>query len=1767
MAAAVAAVVIGGLAPLASSTPATDGNPDLPSVCGLDVTLVLDNSNSIDSGEQTTVRTAAQTFASALVGTPSQVKVVDFATDAEGINSAGSHSPVLNNIVFRDPALYTDPITGAGRGGTNWDDGLEVARRSNGGPGDLVVFITDGDPTYRNQTEPDGHEDDGSTATDGDGNTVDAANVTAAVYEADAIKKSGAHMFGIGVGLTGAASKQRLNDVTGDEELTLDGSGNPSIPFGTADYTIAPDFTKLQAIINAFVRDLCAPSVNVTKMLQKADGTTVQADAANPWTFGLSVTPTPTSWTSPSGASGATSSATTDSSGGVSFKWKMDANSASVDLSETAKTGWVYNGAHCTVNSLDGNAPAELFNTVGTNAANQSKDTAELKGITVGLNKAVNCDVYNRQIRSATIQVAKKTVPAGLSDTFDFTLKQGNTTIGTKTGIADGGTGTFTGVVPGTYSVTEAANAGFDQTSATCDNLGTQGVETISPLQLTVAEGQNWKCSYTNTAKPGSITVVKKSIGADGTFSFTSNVPNLGSFNLTTSGGTTSSSKVTTAVGTYNIAETNSAPWQLTSSTCTGQQSPASVKVGPGQDVVCTFTNTAPAPTINLTKTAGTSTVGEPGGPVTYTVTVANTSVEPLTITSLKDSIAGGSALDITTVNGPITATTCAPLIGKVLTVTGAGSSASCTFTAPVTGNGGTSVSDKVTAIAKDSDQNEATDNDTASVSITDVAPTLAVTKTPSVTTIAEPGGAITYTVKITNTGGEAVTIDSIKDSIEGGSAIDATVVAPPISATTCAPLLGSSLAAGANVSCTFTVATVVDKATLSDGDLDDTVTVGGHDDDNKVTATGSAEVAVTDTLPTINITKTPTPTSVAETAPGQSHPVSYLVTIQNTSPEPVKIGSITDSVEGAPASAAGGTCAALVGTTLAAGSGTSCTFTMPVSGNDGDSVHDVVSVGAADDDGNNVTDTDAAVVTITGVASSLQVTKTANVGSVPEPGGNVTYTVGIKNTSVTDSITLGSVTDSVEGGAAASIGGSCSALIGTVLAPGASTSCTFTMAVSGKPGDTVDDTVVVGGTDDDGHPVSAHGDESVDITDVPSSLQVTKTANVDSVPEPGGPVTYTVTVKNTSAADSVTITSITDSVGGGAPTAAGGTCTALIGTVLAPGASTSCTFTLTVSGNAGDAVGDTVVVNGVDDDQVPVTGTGSEIVDITDVAASISVTKTPSVPSVPEPGGNVTYTLEITNTSPADTVTFDSIVDSVSGGSPFNVTGTCDDLLGTSLAHGDSVSCTFTLLVSGNGGDSVPDTVTVNGHDDDTAPAIPAVDTSAATHTVTASASAVVDVTDVLPEGTATKKARTDTVPEPGGPVVFDVSVKNTSATESATVSHITDDVDGLTVDVTKVAGAVTDTTCATGTLLAPGATYSCHFTLLISGKDAGVTVLDEIGFTLTDDEGHSVTPSDNDTVEVADVLPTISVVKDNGDATLAAPGGDVTFNVSVTNTSTAEPVTLTDLTDTIEGGTAFDITSTSAPIVSTTCATGGVIAIGGHYDCSFTLAVNGDEAKTEADVVDATAVDDEGNPATAGDGAVTSITASADLAVDKALVGDTLTAGKPGSYTLTITNDGPSTAAAPVVVDTLPDGLTATAASGDGWACGIDGQVVTCTRALLASGEESVVTVDVTVDASVVGKDIVNVADVSSDTDDPDDSNNHDEVTTVPAQVDPDEVDVTTTTPTTAAPTAVESTETGTLPRTGSDPAPLVAFALGLVAVGGLVLFGRRVRFSNRR
>lgn len=122
------------------------------------------------------------------------------------------------------------------------------------------------------------------------------------------------------------------------------------------------------------------------------------------------------------------------------------------------------------------------------------------------------------------------------------------------------------------------------------------------------------------------------------------------------------------------------------------------------------------------------------------------------------------------------------------------------------------------------------------------------------------------------------------------------------------------------------------------------------------------------------------------------------------------------------------------------------------------------------------------------------------------------------------------------------------------------------------------------------------------------------------------------------------------------------------------------------------------------------------------------------------------------------------------------------------------------------------------------------------------------------------------------------------------------------------------------------------------------------------------------------------------------------------------------------------------------------------------------------------------------ADDGA--SVVAAADLSVTKTHPGSLQpVAGQPFTWTVAVTNLGPSVSRAPITVtDTLPAGVTYASAAGTGWVCSASGQVVTCTSAAdLSLGEvAAAITVTADVAASTTGS-LGNVAHVSGTTPDP--------------------------------------------------------------------------------
>jgi uncharacterized repeat protein (TIGR01451 family) len=245
---------------------------------------------------------------------------------------------------------------------------------------------------------------------------------------------------------------------------------------------------------------------------------------------------------------------------------------------------------------------------------------------------------------------------------------------------------------------------------------------------------------------------------------------------------------------------------------------------------------------------------------------------------------------------------------------------------------------------------------------------------------------------------------------------------------------------------------------------------------------------------------------------------------------------------------------------------------------------------------------------------------------------------------------------------------------------------------VSGDSGDEVTDTVTATAETVAEQVAIAQGSATVEITDVAPTIVVSKEADPDSLPEPGGTFTFTVQVSNTSS-ETLTLESLADDVFGDLD--GQGDCS-VPQTITAAG-SYSCAFDAEISGNAGLKHTDTVTATVKDDENNTVVGSDSADVEISDALPDVELVKTVDPENVPPSGGTVTFTTVLTNTG-MEPVTLQTLVDDVYG----DLDGKGDCSLPHLLAPELAYSCAFTGTVSGEDGTIHTNTITATVFDDE---------------------------------------------------------------------------------------------------------------------------------------------------------------------------------------------------------------------------------------------------------------------------------------------------------------------------------------------------------------------------------------------------------------------------------------------------------------------------------
>ena len=237
--------------------------------------------------------------------------------------------------------------------------------------------------------------------------------------------------------------------------------------------------------------------------------------------------------------------------------------------------------------------------------------------------------------------------------------------------------------------------------------------------------------------------------------------------------------------------------------------------------------------------------------------------------------------------------------------------------------------------------------------------------------------------------------------------------------------------------------------------------------------------------------------------------------------------------------------------------------------------------------------------------------------------------------------------------------------------------------------------------------------------------------------------------------------------------------------------------------------------------------------------------------------------------------------------------------------------------------------------------------------------------------KGEATKTVSPASLPEPGGEFTYSISFKNTSQIVDVTLDKICDNQYGTIVYnagtpcAAGAIGTINSTTCTLPQTVTKGQTYSCSFKADFKPPVA-MALTDTVTFTGHDSNTtpNPVSASASATATVSDVAPTATIDK----SLVGIACADVDYHVKVTNTDTAESLSLTALSDSGFG----DLTKVVSPIISTTCGAATVdgkpgpgalpatIAVGGTYECGFRAHFCG---SSHTDTVTGTVKDNENN------------------------------------------------------------------------------------------------------------------------------------------------------------------------------------------------------------
>ncbi len=510
--------------------------------------------------------------------------------------------------------------------------------------------------------------------------------------------------------------------------------------------------------------------------------------------------------------------------------------------------------------------------------------------------------------------------------------------------------------------------------------------------------------------------------------------------------------------------------------------------------------------------------------------------------------------------------------------------------------------------------------------------------------------------------------------------------------------------------------------------------------------------------------------------------------------------------------------------------------------------------------------------------------------------------------------------------------------------------------------------------------------------------------------------------------------------------------------------------------------------------------------------AADLEVIKTG--PATASAGSDVTYMIEVTNDGPDEAV---SVVldDDIPAGMTF-VSATapagfsCTD---PGVGLGGTVTCTATTLGIGASatftfvfnidGATPPGTIFSNvaevasKEEDEPVMFDPNEENNS---------SVVVTVVPFPPQADLGVMKSGPGAAGPDTDVTYTISLTNGGPAAATNVS-LTDTLPGTMtfVSLAQTGPALNCTTPAVGA----GGTVTCTAASFPAGQTATLTLIAHIPADTpsgTEYSNQAVVNSDQDPNEENDVATAativsavdISVVKSTA-ATAVNAGDTISYTINVANAGPDAALTVT-LVDQLPPGTTFvSFIQNNGPFAE---CTRPQVGASGTVQCTFPMGIGGTAQFTlqilagdTTSITNTAVVTTENFDVDNSDNSssvTTPVTPQANLAVAKSGPA-TITAGTDVTYTVTLTNNGPSTASNVALTDDVPAGMTfvsATQNTGPTFICG-GGATITCTIGTFAPSATATFTFVMHVAPSATGS-IDNVATVAATTADPAGGNN---------------------------------------------------------------------------